>query len=50
MCGDGGVYGGLAGRGRGGGFGSDNRRRRGEEGGTGTNMRLIRVEECYLSI
>jgi hypothetical protein len=32
----------------GGGFGNDSRRRRGEEGRAGANMRLIQVEYCYL--
>jgi hypothetical protein len=34
---------------RGGGFGDDSRRRRREEGRAEANMRLIRVEECYLN-
>jgi hypothetical protein len=35
---------------RGGRFSGDSRRRRMEEGGAETNMRLIRVKGCYLNI
>jgi hypothetical protein len=35
---------------RGGGFDGYSHRRRMEKGGAGANMRLIRVEECYLNI